>query len=591
MNRRMLLQGLALSSIILPRLGEAMEIHAMGPVEPSPEGGSDGFDVRSLEFHSDQMWQWRSVDRGLRMMERLKLNTLIFHQRDMTDYLVLPRAYFSPANMRRYAPVRRTTMYDYRYALRRAVAEAKKRQMKLFIEVNEIYYPDGIVEMNPQLSVNGSVCPTDPFWWEFEKKKYEEILEEIPDIDGVIVSPGTVESRLTIAGNSCTCARCRDYDPAMWYHNLTQSIYEPLHARGKLLVIRDFSSTRSNQSVLVQACASVAKDIILSLKITPQDFYPTFPNNPLIGAATDRTQWVEFDMWGQFFGHGFFPCSLVEDTQQRLIHCKKNKVTGVSFRIDWECTTDTDIFNSFNLVNLIAGGMLAENTQTNIDDVYRSWLEYGLLDPLLPTSVETPPVPVVPADMGRIRDFMKASWEVMKRTMFVRGLVFASFSSMFPESVDSTMVASTGIDAWIPGASESVKPTDENIQIIMAEKEQAEQDVKRLSDILRVSDLQVPASLKSSLTTMLDLYHTYVVGFKYCAAAYFKTKKAMQTRQANDIAEARRAADDLLTYKQQTARMLSSTSLPHYAYLFFSLESLDLLAEDVRSRMNSISPA
>ncbi len=44
-----------------------------------------------------------------------------------------------------------------------------------------------------------------------------------------------------------------------------------------------------------------------------------FRINPAIGCCgSDMRQWVEFDTWGQYFGLGVFPCSVVEDMQGRL---------------------------------------------------------------------------------------------------------------------------------------------------------------------------------------------------------------------------------------------------------------------------------
>lgn len=591
MNRRTLLQGIALSSAVLPRLMESKRAEAQTAAATRITAKGE-FEVRALEIHSTQMWQWASVDRALKMAERLNLNTIIFHQRDMTNDLVLPIAFFTKrADIQHYAPTRKTTIYNNRNALRYAIRQAKQRGMRFLIEVNEIFYPHGLLEMHPELVIGGCVCPTHPFWWEFERKKWEEILERVPELDGAMISSGTTESKLSIVGNTCTCDRCRDYEPGEWYRNLTKSLFEPLRAKDKLLVMRDFSSTRSNQGVLVEACASVSDDIIISLKNTPQDFYPPFPNNALIGGASGRTQWVEFDVWGQFFGHGFFPCGQVDDIQQRMTYCKQRGAKGVSLRIDYECTTDTDIFNGFSMVNLFAGGMFANDLQTHQDDIYRAWMEYGLADPMKNTSAETAPIPIRPADQKRVQAFMNATWSAMEKTMYVRRLVFASYSCMFPDGVDSTQAASPAIDTWMPGASARVQPTDENIRLILEEKDAALREILGLREMLKIDELQMPASIKASLNTMFDLYHHYAIGFRHCAAAYFNARKAMRTKQADDVALARHAADDVVKYRQDTESLLHRTLLPHYVELFFSLDTLDSLVADVRARMDAIKPA
>ena len=552
---------------------------------PLPAAAAADFPVRALEIHSTRMWRWKSVESAFQLMERLGLNTLIFHENDLPDQLVRPRAYLSSEVMFARWPVRAHTLDNNKQYIRRVIREAGRRKIRFFLEVKELYWGDGILDLHPELvQANQVVCPTHPFWWEFERNKYTELVEEVPDIAGVIVSPGSRESKATIATHLCTCDRCKSYDSGTWYANLFRAMYEPLKAKGKLLVVRDFAYTKEEQNLTIDACDKVAKDIVIAMKNTPHDFYPTFPNNPRIGHVGGHPQWVEYDTWGQFYGLGFFPCGQVEDIQRRLTHCHQNGVTGIQLRTDWEVMSEGSVFNSLNLLNLFAGAMLARNHQEDLDKIYRAWLSYGLLNPLQAESSQAAPVPVEPADMDRFRDMMKASWPIMEKTVFVRGHVFHD-DGMFPESIArafDTMTSFHNRDDWDPGASKRVEPTDENIKAIIAEKEEAEQAVGRLPGILKVEQAQLPAAVKSSLKTTLDLYRLYVRGFKYCAIACFRGKRAQLTSSAGEIQAARTAADDLLAFRKELAGRLQGTSFTHHAYWMLDVNRLDRLASDVR---------
>jgi hypothetical protein len=571
----------------------------VSPVAPAQDQGRasistnssvrEDFKIRGLEIHSPRMWRWKSVDSAFRLMEQLGMNTLIFHQSDMTDQLVLPRAYFSNELMWQRWPVRLHVVLDNnRQYIRKVAREARRRNIAFFLEVKEIWYPEGLIELHPELiRTNGVVCPTDPFWWEFVKKKYAELVEDIPDISGIIVSPASRESRLSMVANPCKCDRCRTYDPKLWYANLFRAMYEPLHAKGKTLVIRDFAYRREQQNMVIDSADLVANDIVIALKNTPHDFYPTFPNNPRIGHTGQHPQWVEFDAWGQFIGMGFFPCSLIEDMQRRLENCATNRVSGVWFRTDWEGMNEASDFNSPNLLNLIGGGMLSVNRTQRLESVYRAWLEHGLLDPLVPESIQSAPVPVSPAQLERFREFMQTSWGVIEKTLFVRGHLFHE-NGMFPDSVKRAFDMMTklhGRDDWDPGASKRVEPTEENIRAVIAEKEQAEAEVAKLPGILRIDELDVPPAMKKDLSTILDLYQWYVRGFKCCAIACFRAQKAMNTHERTDIEAALKAADDLTAYRAETTRRLENTSYPHYVYEFFDVERLDLLISDIRQKV------
>jgi hypothetical protein len=40
------------------------------------------------------------------------------------------------------------------------------------------------------------------------------------------------------------------------------------------------------------------KDVIYCIKVTPHDFYPTFPDNTLIAQVGGRPKWIEYDTNG-----------------------------------------------------------------------------------------------------------------------------------------------------------------------------------------------------------------------------------------------------------------------------------------------------
>jgi hypothetical protein len=555
------------------------------------------FSFRGVEMHSNNRfqtgsWRWKSIDRVLRFMGENELNALIFHQVDLTDWLVWPRKYFTPEIMRSRWPARQASVENARSHIREVVRRAAEIGAGFYLEVKEIWYPDEIIELHPELmEIKGVVCPTHPFWWDFERAKYQELLEEIPDLAGVIMSPGSRESKLTLAVHHCGCERCRSYDPAVWYANLIRSIFEPLQARNKTLAIRDFAFSRTDQNFILDACSAVSTDVVMAMKNTPHDYYPTFPDNPRIGRSAGHPQWVEFDVWGQYFAMGLFPCSVVEDMQRRLRHCRERGATGVWFRTDLEVINDQSAFNSFDVLNLYGGALLSRRIEQDLDNVYRAWLAYGLADPLKSESEQGPPVPVAPAHLPRFRDFMRTSWAVIEGTIYVRGFVFTEGSCQFPVSVDrafSNMLVFQGREEWEPGSSKRVEPTEENLKIIFADKERAQRDVARLPGMLQLDELDLPAELKASLNTLLELYQLYVRGYCLCTVACFWTRKATITRSPADVAEARKAGEQVADYRNEVIRRLADTYYTQHVYWFFDVDHLASLVADIRSKVAAL---
>lgn len=542
--------------------------------------------MRGLEIHSSRMWRWKSVITAFEAMDGLELNTLIFHQDDLTDTVVWPEKYFPLESRYRRWPVRIANVENAREYLSDVVSEAHKRGMQFFVEVKEIWFPDGLLELHPELmDAKGAICPTNPFWWDFLEAKYRELFEVLPGIAGVIVSPGSRESKVSIAANKCSCERCANDSPLEWYTKLIRAMYRTMEAQGKTLVVRDFAFTKEDQNLVMNACSRVSDKIVAALKNTPHDFYPTFPNNPRIGNMGAHQQWIEFDVWGQFYGLGLLPCSLAEDMQRRLEYCAAKGAKGAWFRTDIEWESEASVFNSFNFLNLVAGAMLSREPGVGIDTVYRRWLEWGLYDALLPESVEPAPVPVPASYAEPLREFMKASWSVMEKTAYVRGFLFGDGTGTFVDGVENAFFFMTvfhGRDDWDPGASARIQPNEENIAAIVAEKDAAMAEVEKLGAILRVEELPLAAEFKSHLILTLRLYSEYVRGMRLCAIGCFRAKQASITRRREHASMALDAAEQLQRYRAEIAAMLGERYYPHYVYRTFDVRHLDSLIADIR---------
>lgn len=562
--------------------------------------GSPDFAVRGFEFHGNDrfqtgMWRWGALDRAFGLMRRLELNTLIFHQNDLTEWAVLPRAYFaSPARRARW-PVRSAQVANGRSHLNTVTRRAAERGIKLFLEVKEMSYPEELIELHPELMVEGTVvCPTHPFWWEYQREKYRELMADVPELGGVIVSAGTRESKLSLAVHNCNCERCRTYAPADWYANILRSLFEPLHAAGGILVVRDFAYSKAEQNLVVEACARVSPEVVVALKNTPHDFYPPFPDNPRIGHVPVRRQWVEFDAWCQFSGMGFYPASVVEDMQRRLRHARASGVEGVTFRADLEFMSDTSVLNSWNLVNVFAGGRLSRRIEQPLETIYDEWLAYGVANPLAAESEQPAPAPLPPAQRARVRTFMQASWKVIEKSLYVRGFNFTDGTGQYPFSVEHaffTMLVFQGRNDWEPGANRRLEPTPENVRAILDEKDAAEREVAALPALLDLKSLDLPERLRAAMAQLLDLYQLYVRGLARCTGACFLVRLAQHTRLPGDAARAVRAADALDAFRAEAAARLDRTYYPHYVYWYFDADYLRRLSTDVRAQVNRLVSA
>ena len=553
------------------------------------------FKIRGIEIHSRSMWYHAHVNRVLSFMENNGFNALIFHQSDILNNLVLPSKYISKELMwNKFRGMRTFHIENNQNYLNLFIGKAKGKNIKFYLSIKEIYFPDEVLELFPFLVKENSIaCPTDPFWIDYIEACMEDLCLALPELSGVILSAGTHEARTSITKkNPCGCQRCKKTKAFDWYYSIFNIIGKVLGKYGKEYIIRDFSNSSSNQSTLLQAAKEADPSVIISLKNTPHDYFPTFPDNPKIG-TTGQREWIEFDAWGQFYASGIFPASIAEDFQDRMKRFKELGAEGVYFRTDWEGMYENSAFSSSNILNLYAAGLLAEDVNADLDDAYKKWAANGWLMTFTTDSDNAPPYPPKsPEAWKNLKDYMKASWQVLRKTVYVRTHWFCE-DNMFPDSLSMAyrmMVSYHGRDQWDPGASEMVKPTEENISLIMKEKEEALAECRNLRRILNVESLGFPSKVENDINEMLDLYDIYChIGF-YSAGTVFYTWLFMESRKEGDKENALKAIDALLSYRETVIKRLQKNNgeYTHIIYWLLNEKRMLSLALNAKEKIEEV---
>ncbi|MCE1197147.1 hypothetical protein LWX53_11705, partial [bacterium] len=335
------------------------------------------FELRAIEVHSSYAWDFRWITKVLGFAHGNGFNALVLHRNDIVDQVVFPgllfgvekdeaRNIFERYNIAyrkiyKYTPTRRSGPMLRRDYLRRVVESAARLGIAVYLENKELYFPDVLLELFPELTKGGHVCASDPFWVNFLAAKYAELLEDVPGIAGVITSLGTGESRVSITSNRCTCDLCKAMTTERWYSELFGAMYGPLASKGKKLIVRDFVFTKKNQDLLASQFDALPADVAIAIKNTPHDYYPTFPANKLIETLGDREKWIEFDAMAQYFGWGIGPSAMLRDFRSRFAYAKKHGAKGIILRTDWESLDGHTAFDTPNIINLYAGAALADS--------------------------------------------------------------------------------------------------------------------------------------------------------------------------------------------------------------------------------------
>lgn len=528
------------------------------------------FGFRGYEIHGSRMWQQGQIDAALEFMDKQRLNAIIFHENDLVNQLVFPEKYFDNDIMWANWPVRRQGILYRRDYINGIIQKAASYNIGFYLEIKEIDAIDAIFEIHPELrNQDGAVCPNNPFWLEYIDAKFSELIEYYPGIAGVIVSLGTRESPVSVAANRCHCERCKNTSDLTWYERVIKAMFKPLNNSGKSLIIRDFAYTAEQQSLMIEACENVSDEIIIALKAEPHDYYPTFPNNPEIGNTGKLREYIEFDTWGQFFGMGVSPMSLVEDIKARMEHAYENKADGVWFRTDWELVNDASVHCTPSLVNLYAGAMLSDNLDTPLDDIYRRWIEQGLFSPMKTSSqFQTPEHPTNPEAWKNFRDFMKASWTAFTKVGYILGHQFLE-SDQAPYTVEKAfeiMVVIHSRDDWEPGASKRVAVTKENMEVIFKEKKDGINETKKLLSILNPSVLGLSNSFENDIRASIDCMVDFACFSELVTRSMYLTVYAEQTKDKKDYENAFATVGELENMASMLEKKFKGTGYPYYLY-------------------------
>ena len=542
------------------------------------------FDIRGVEMHGDRMWSWRWVKRAIDEGAAHGLNALVLHKNDLLDKLAFPARYFGVEQIWARWPVRYHNIDNNRQYLRAVMRYAGDRGIRLFLQVKELSFHESLLLVHPELSRDGAICASDPTWWDYLQAKVDEVLAALPELGGLIVSPGTRESRVSISANECRCPRCAATKAEDWYTDLIGAMHRPLAARNKILAVRDFSYTRSNQGAVLRAAGRVSSEIVISLKNTPHDYYPTFPDNPSIGHVGAHPQWVEFDTWGQFFGLGIFPSIVLDDMRARFAHCAANGVSGVVARTDWEVISDGSVFDTLNLANLSGFARLAQDPAVPTAELVAAQLAQPVAT-TLGGGLDEARFDLTPRARAALQDVLLRSWSAMSKTVYVLRHVFHE-DCMFPDTLrkaEMMMLEVHGIADWDPTLHGALDLDATKLAEVYAEKDAALAEAKAMQADIAAATGDLPEPGRSQLRDTFSLYSLYVEGFRACARACFAMRFHRQEATAATRAAARAEIDALAAYRDALARRLEGTRFAYLVYWMLDTARLDSLVADLRA--------
>jgi hypothetical protein len=563
------------------------------------------FSTRALEVHSGYVWNFDWICKALAFAKQHDMTALVLHRNDIVDLTVYPGKLFGASEAGRniferyreiypklykYTPTRRSGPYQRRDYLRRVIDLANREGLDVYFENKELSFPDILIELNPQLVKNGTLCPNDDFWWDFVRTKYTELFQDLPNIAGIITAPGTGESRLAISSNRCSCDRCRTSTPQAWYGKLIMAMYEPIRAAGRQLAVRDFVFDKKAQTELAETIEKLPEDVIVCLKNTPHDYYPTFPDNPRLGDVGNHRQWVEFDTMGQYFGWGVGPAIIIDDYRRRMATALRHGVEGVILRTDWESLDGHSCFHTPNLINLHAASALAVDGDVSSVAIHREWLTEN---ELLAADATDEAID----EAARWSELIFArSWEIVSKSLFVNDCVFSD-SSNYPVSLEHAWWLAeekNSLKDWDPAKENALETSEDNVRAVLAEKDEALRLVAQEAGLVACKPDALTAKAHSDLVTKFDTFRLYVAGWRAVVRACMLTKFLLdhpgtETRFSLEVqGMIPDALNDLLVQADRMRTAEARTDQHFAVYNMLGWERLRTLNTDLKERLASL---
>ena len=532
-----------------------------------------GFTFRGFEMHGWRMWQRARIEQALAFIRAHGMTALVLHEPDIMHQLVFPRAFFDPYAQWKGAPTRRgeNAIHNNRAYFEHVMYLAANQGTELWLEVKELAFPDEVLQARPELVKAGVVCPSEPFWRDFITAKTEELLADFPLLAGLILSPGSPEGRASRVQAKCGCALCAATPLVDWYCGIIEAMHAPLAARGKRLAVRDFAYQPADHAPLIEAVGRQPRDVIFCVKTTPHDFYPTFPDNPAFGRLPDRPQWVEYDVQGQYYGWGVFPCLMFDDIRRRLVHARAKGCEGGLFRSEWERINDLAVLDGPNAPNMVAAAMLSE-APAGDEAIAAAWLRLrGLSEGAAPWL----------ADVGA------RTWPILRDTLYIDDFVFSD-SSMFPRNIGRawwTMEEKHALVPWSVAHAGRLDLDAPRIAALLAQKEAAITAAHALVAFLDLPHAGVPADLLALWRQSAAPLPLYAEGMRLCAEVCLRARWQERDAANADTAAFAAAIERLAAFADRLRPLATEARHPHQVVMLLDAHRADDIVAEARGML------
>nr|WP_318383124.1 hypothetical protein [uncultured Enterobacter sp.] len=501
------------------------------------------WETRALELNNQEFWNWEKACQLVAWAITHDFNTIIVGQADLFDKLVTPKGYTPHHyNDRLSSQQRARCVY-----LNRLGEYCQQKGLKFYLQAKELSFPTDLLVMHPHLldDQHGVQFDVD-FWSTYLAEKIALICQRIPALTGLTIALSNTDGLLPITRPNWDVTPLSeaetqrvDAQSLARYSRCFNAMSRAMQRENKHLVLRVFPAGNHDVGNVLAAIRDLPESVSVSIKLTPERFWPVFPNNPILLDVRDREVWVDIDLVGEEVGWGVFPFPRIDELQGRLLWCRSNPaIRGAVCKTSWEGVDNHWVIGTLSACNLVACARLLSQSDTphTRGQLLMHWLDecYGWH----------------PDDesFAQFQSLLEQAGQVLYRAIYVSDHVFHRHSQV-PESYGQAVWSLYGQlnrNDWLPGSerdiffcASDVETSAKNLALIALHKDDARQAAIALREqALAFADLAAfPWSLQRRWREEWQGFALYCQLFLHAQKAFFTLHFAREVENSWSMRE------------------------------------------------------
>ncbi|MEE3663166.1 hypothetical protein V2I52_14685 [Brenneria sp. g21c3] len=339
--------------------------------------------TRAIEITSNDLWSWHFIMRVVAYARQHHFNALILGQPDLLDKLVAPDGFKLQTYDDHVSNLQRFNCNYINKIARHCVLHG----IDVYLQCKEISITPELFISHPELLAQKS-CREKPdiaFWRQYLTDKLILAMHQLPMLKGVFLAISNTDSLVRFATPSGDEFDLKKngtafmFDSHESYGSLYSAVEKVMRRYDKRLIIRLFPANYNDIDTAIDSISHLPPNVGVSVKITPERFWPEFPNNPALLSLAERDIWVEFDFAGEEVGWGHVPCLRHEEIQGRILWCQENITSNkhIVCRITWDGINNVSVLNSLSEFSLYACAsyLSASSPTVNQPQLFAAWLQ------------------------------------------------------------------------------------------------------------------------------------------------------------------------------------------------------------------------